>query len=60
MPGTLPYAVPGLAFDDGYGTLGMGVRSKLLGLDVTAGANVTVEQKGGSDTSFFLTVGGAF
>lgn len=60
MPGTLPYAVPGLAFDDGYGTLGLGVRSKLLGLDVNVGANVTVEQKGGSDASFFLTVGGAF
>lgn len=60
MPGTAPYAVPGVDFDDSYGTLGMGVRSKLLGLDVTAGANVTVEQKGGSDASFFLTVGGAF
>lgn len=60
MPGTLPYAVPGVAFDDNYGTVGLGVRTKLLGLDVTAGANVTVEQMGGSDTSVFVTFGGAF
>ncbi|QNN45797.1 autotransporter domain-containing protein [Thermomonas brevis] len=60
MPGTLPYAVPGVAFDDSYGTVGLGVRTKLLGLDVTAGANVTVEQMGGSDTSVFVTFGGAF
>lgn len=60
MPGTAPYAVPGVAFDDSYGTLGMGVRSKLFGMDVTTGANVTVEQKGGSNTTFFVTFGGGF
>jgi outer membrane lipase/esterase len=60
MPGTLPYAVPGLAFDDTYGTLSFGVRSQLFGLDVTTGSNVTVGQKGGSNASFFVTVGGAF
>lgn len=60
MPGTLPYAVPGLAVDDNYGTVGLGVRSKLFGLDMTAGANVTMAQKGGSDTGFFLTLGGTF
>ncbi|WP_246037216.1 autotransporter domain-containing protein [Thermomonas fusca] len=60
MPGTAPYAVPGVAFDDSYGTLGMGVRSKLFGMDVTGGANVTVEQQGGSNTTFFVTFGGAF
>lgn len=60
MPGTLPYAVPGVAFDDSYGTVGMGVRSKLFGMDVTTGANVTVEQQGGSNTSFFVTFGGTF
>ena len=60
MPGTLPYAVPGMDFDDSYGTVGLGVRTRMMGLDVTAGANVTVEQKGGSDTSVFVTFGGAF
>lgn len=60
MPGTAPYAVPGVDFDDSYGTLGMGMRSKLFGMDVTTGANVTVEQKGGSNTTFFVTFGGSF
>jgi outer membrane lipase/esterase len=60
MPGTLPYAVPGVEFDDSYGTVGLGVRSKLMGLDVTAGTNLTVEQKGGSDLNVFITVGGSF
>lgn len=60
MPGTLPYAVPGLAFDDTYGTLAFGVRSQVFGMDVTTGANVTTGQKGGSNASFFLTVGGKF
>ena len=60
MPGTLPYAVPGLPFDDTYGTLSYGVRSELMGLDITTGSNITVGQKGGNDASFFLTVSGKF
>jgi outer membrane lipase/esterase len=60
MPGPLPYAVPGLAFDNTYGTLTYGVRSQLVGLDVTTGSSLTVGQKGGNDSSFFLTVGGRF
>ena len=60
MPNTLPYAVPGLATDRTYGTLAFGVQSKAFGLDVTAGSNLTVGQKGGNDASFFLTVGGRF
>lgn len=60
MAGTLPYAVPGLVFDDTYGTLSYGVRSQLLGLDVTTGSSLTVGQKGGNDASFFLTVSGKF
>ena len=60
MPNTLPYAVPGLAFDDTYGTLAYGVRSQLLGFDVTTGSSLTVGQKGGHDSSFFLTIGGKF
>ena len=58
MPSSLPYAVPGLPFDNTYGTLSYGVRSKLFGLDVTTGSALTVGQKGGNDASFFLTVGG--
>ena len=60
MPGTLPYAVPGLPLDDTYGTLTYGVRSELFGLDITTGSNITVGQKGGNDASFFLTVSGKF
>lgn len=60
IPGSLPYAVPGLAFDDSYGTMAFGVRTKLLGLDANAGASVTVGQKGGNDATFFLSVGSKF
>jgi len=60
MPGTLPYAVPGLPLDDTYGTLTYGVQSKLFGMDITTGSNITVGQKGGNDASFFLTVSGKF
>ncbi len=60
MPGTLPYAVPGLAFDETYGTMVFGVRSKLLGLDANAGASLTVGQKGGNDATFFLSFGSRF
>ena len=60
MPGTLPYAVPGLEFDDTYGTLLFGVRTKLMGLDANAGASMTVGQKGGNDATFFLSVGSSF
>jgi outer membrane lipase/esterase len=60
IPGSLPYAVPGLGFDQDYGTLTYGVRSRAFGLDVITGSNLTVGQKGGNDASFFLTVGGRF
>lgn len=60
MPTTLPYAVPGLPFDDSYGTLTYGVRSELFGLQLTTGSNLTVGQKGGNNASFFLNVGSRF
>ena len=60
MAGTLPYAVPGLAFDDSYGTMAFGVRTKVLGLDANAGASLTVGQSGGNDATFFLSVGSKF
>jgi len=60
LTGSLPYAVPGVAFDDSYGTLAVGLRSQLMGMDVTAGSNLSINQKGGHDTTFFLTVGGSF
>ena len=60
MPTTLPYAVPGLAFDETYGTMVFGVRSQVLGLDVNAGSSLTVGQKGGNDATFFVSVGSKF
>jgi outer membrane lipase/esterase len=60
MPGTLPYAVPGLEFDDTYGTLMFGMRTEVFGLDANAGASLTVGQKGGNDATFFLSVGSKF
>ena len=60
MPGTLPYAVPGLPFDNTYGTLSYGVRSELFGLDITTGSSLSVGQKGANDSSFFLTVSNKF
>jgi outer membrane lipase/esterase len=60
MAGTLPYAVPGLPFDDTYGTLTYGVRSELFGLDITTGSSLSIGQAGGNDSSFFLSVGSKF
>ena len=60
MPNTAPYAVPGLDFDDTYGTLSYGIRSQLGGFDITTGSHLTVGQRGGHDASFFLNVGGKF
>ena len=49
-----------------YGALALlvlgwcGVRSKVMGLDVTTGSSLTFNQRGGGDSSFFVTVGGSF
>lgn len=60
IPGSLPYAVPAVQFDDSYGMLSLGARSQLWGLALHAGTSVTVGQKGGNDASVFVTVGGDF
>ena len=60
IPGSLQYAVPGVAFDDQYGTLLFGARSHLLGLEADVGATVTFGQAGGNDASVFATVGNRF
>ena len=43
-----------------YGTLSYGVESQVFGLQVVTGSNITVGQKGGNDTSFYVTIGGKF
>ncbi len=60
MPGTSPYAVPGVMFDDSYGSLTFGARTQVLGLDANLGTSLTVGRKGGNNTTVFATVGGAF
>lgn len=60
MPGTLPYAVPGLEFDRDYGSMTFGVRTKLGGLELNSGLNASLAQKGGDNYSVFVSVGGSF
>jgi len=60
IPGSLPYAVPGLEFDETYGTLTFGARSQLFGLDVISGTSISVGQKGGNDYSSYITISGRF
>lgn len=60
IPGSLAYAVPGLQFDRTYGTVLLGARTKLWGLDTNFGASTTVAQRGGNDASVFVTVGNGF
>ncbi|HRO63537.1 autotransporter domain-containing protein [Thermomonas sp.] len=60
MPNALPYAVPGLQFDQSYGMLMFGVRAKVLGLDVTTGSSLTFNQNGGGDASTFINFSGSF
>ena len=60
VAGSLPYAVPGVAFDDSYGTLTFGTRARLWGLDLLGGSSVTVGQDGGNDASVFLSLRGMF
>jgi outer membrane lipase/esterase len=58
--GSLPYAVPGLEFDDSYLTLQLGARTELFGLDANIGASVTTAQGGGNDASVFASFGKSF
>ena len=60
IPGTLAYAVPGLALDREYGTAQFGVRGKAFGLHMQAGTRVTISQDDGNHASFFITVGNKF
>ncbi|AKC86180.1 autotransporter domain-containing esterase [Pseudoxanthomonas suwonensis] len=59
LPG-MEYAVPAAQFDGDHGTLVLGARFGLFGLEADLGARATVGQKGGSDSGLFLTLGGSF
>lgn len=60
IAGTAPYAVPGVQFDQDYGTLTFGTRTRLFGLDANIGAAATVGQEGGNNATLFVTVGAGF
>jgi outer membrane lipase/esterase len=60
MPGTAPYAVPGLHYDHNFGVMQFGARTELFGLDADIGMAVTVGQKGGNNASVYLSVGSQF
>ncbi|UNK58191.1 autotransporter domain-containing protein [Pseudoxanthomonas daejeonensis] len=60
---TLPdqeYAVPGVDFDGDFGTVVLGARFGLFGLDADAGVRASAGQDGGSDSGVFLSLGGSF
>ncbi len=60
LPGSMEYAVPGLDFDQSYGTFTMGSRTQLFGLDANLGYHITVGQRGGNHATVFATVGKGF
>ena len=60
MSGVAPYAVPGLVLDRSYGTLLVGARAQVFGLDADVGLSATVQQEAGSNVSAFVTFSGSF
>ena len=60
LPEAGTYAVPGIGFDRDYGSVVLGARTRLFGLDANLGASLTPGQKGGKDTSLFATFGARF
>ena len=60
VTGSLPYAVPGMGYDDSYGTLTFGARTAVMGFDANLGSSLTVGQKGGNHATVFATFGGGF
>ena len=60
IPGTMPYAVPGQQYDRSYGTLVLGTRTQVFGLDTNVGVSTTLGQKRGDDATVFATVGSSF
>ncbi len=60
IPQALPYAVPGVDFDGQYGTLLIGARTELMGLQADVGATATFAQEDANDASVFMTIGRRF
>ena len=60
IAGSLPYAVPGVEYDQSWMTLSFGARTQLFGLDANIGASVNSGQKGGKHSMVFASVGAGF
>jgi len=60
IPGTAPYAVPGLAHDENYGTVALGLRTEMFGVETDIGALGSVGQEGGDYATVFVTFGKRF
>jgi outer membrane lipase/esterase len=60
VTGSLPYAVPGLEFDDSYATAVLGARTELFGLDANVGLSATLGQTDGTDATVFANFGKSF
>lgn len=55
-----PYAVPTYGTDDSYGTVTLGARTRLFGLDANLGVSGTVGHSGGGNASLFVGIGRSF
>ena len=60
ITGSLPYAGPGVEYDQSWTTLTFGARTRLFGLDANIGASVNSGQKGGKHSMVFASVGAGF
>lgn len=54
------YAVPGLGTDTDYGTVVLGARFGLFGLQADLGLRGSVERTGAADRALFMSLGGKF
>ncbi|WDS38193.1 autotransporter domain-containing protein [Pseudoxanthomonas sp.] len=60
IPSALPYAVPGVEFDQDYGVFVVGARAQLGGLSADIGARTTIGQSAANDAGIFISLGGSF
>jgi outer membrane lipase/esterase len=60
LPGAAPYAVPGLDIDTDYGTVVLGARSRVFGLDANLGLTGSVARAGTDSVALFFNLGRGF
>ena len=60
VPGSAPFAVPGLEVDGDHGSVLLGARSTLFGLDADFGLSGAFAREGTDNVSAFVSIGKAF